>query len=463
MNNNGSKPTYVEPEGKNTATAVDEVPDETLTAQALENIQDTERLSGFGRFAAKMQDFFQASKPSQARQQSSHLKAAPIMMSAGLLLLLATGLLFLLSKPESSVHSHFRQPNGLAGIDDRKPVNPSDTESPVTENQLASGETNRVTQPTSRVRAAGRASEGASARPFGFADGSAPSNSSISPTPTTSSELQNPATVFVANPASTPVFNLPNISSDVRASDSALPSGTEIIAHTTNAISSGLESPVIAIVDRSVYLGNAVVIPQGARVIGYTAGAAKDRINVRFTSLVLPNNHEVTISGLTLMKDGSAGLVGKVQGSGHPVLAIATRIGTGAAVVATEFAGAGSLNQPFSQADYLRNQMAYEVASEGNRYSNRLQQPTNVPIVTVNTNQPIRIFLLNAMSVSDGRIRSSKPPQPTDTAMPTLTSDQNQSSEQSLAAAQTAYIQALEAQLADMRAALDARKSNGHN
>jgi hypothetical protein len=460
MNNNGSKPTYVEPE-RNAATILDEVPDETFTAQALENIHNTERLSGFGRFAAKMQDFFQASKPSQARQQSSHLKAAPIMMSAGLLLLLATGLLVLLSKPESSVHSHFRQPNGLAGTDDRKPVNSSDTESPVTENQLAGG-TNRDTQPTSRVRSAGRANEGAPARTCAFADGGAPSNPSMSATPTTTSELQNPATVFVANPPSTPAVNLPNISSDVRTSDSALPSGTEIIAHTTNAVSSGLESPVIAIVDRNVYLGNAVVIPQGARVIGYTAGAVKDRINVRFTSLILPNNREVTISGLALMKDGSAGLVGKVQGSGHPVLATATRIGTGAAVVATEFAGAGSLNQPFSQADYLRNQMAYEVASEGSRYSNRLQQPTSVPIVRVNTNQPIRIFLLNAMSVSDGHIRSSKSPQPTDTS-PKLTADQNQSSEPSLAAAQTAYIQALEAQLADMRAAIEVKKSNGHN
>lgn len=462
MNNNGSKPTYVEPERQGASAVLDEGPDEVLTAQALENIHTTERLSGFGRFAAKMQDFFQASRPSQAKQQSAHLKAAPIMMCAGLLLLIATGLLFLMSKPESSVHSHFRQPSGLTGTDDRKPVNSSNTDSPVTESQLAGGETKRDSQPTSRLRSAGRSSEGASAGSFAFADGSASSNPSISPTPTTTSELQTPATVFVANPASTPVFNLPHTSTDVRASDSQLPSGTEIIAHTTNAISSGLESPVIAIVDRNVCLGNAVLIPQGARVIGYTAGAVKDRINVRFTSVILPNNREVTISGLALMKDGSAGLLGKVQGSGHPVLATATRIGTGAAVVATEFAGAGSLNQPFSQADYLRNQMAYEVASEGNRYSNRLQQPTSVPIVTVNTNQPIRIFLLNAMSVSDGRIRSTKSPQPTETA-PTLTADQNQSSEQSLAAAQTAYIQALEAQLADIRAALDARKSNGHN
>jgi type IV secretory pathway VirB10-like protein len=253
-----------------------------------------------------------------------------------------------------------------------------------------------------------------------------------------------------------------SIPREVSQTDAQLPSGTEIIAHTTNAISSGLESPVIAVVDRSVQLGNSVVIPQGARVIGYTAGAVKDRINVRFTSLILPNYREITISGLALMKDGSAGLLGKIQGSGHPVLGTAARIGTGAAVVATQFAGAGSLNQPFSQADYLRNQMAYEIASEGSRYSNRLQQPMSVPIVTVSTNDPIRIFLLNALSISDGRIRDSKPAQQTDTAT-TLNAEQSQSPAQELAAAQTAYIQALEAQLADMRAALDARKSNGHN
>src|SRR5581483_11349593 len=127
MNNNGSKPTYIEPERQSAATVLDEGPDEVLTAQALENIHSTERLSGFGRFAAKMQDFFQASRPSQAKQQSAHLKAAPIMMCAGLLLLLATGLLFLLSKPESSVHGHFRQPSGLTGTDDRKPINSSNT------------------------------------------------------------------------------------------------------------------------------------------------------------------------------------------------------------------------------------------------------------------------------------------------------------------------------------------------
>jgi type IV secretory pathway VirB10-like protein len=460
MNNNGSKPTYVEPEGQKSATALDEVPDDTLTAQALEDLRSTERLSGFGRFATKMQNLFQTSNTSQAKQQSSHLKAAPILMSAGLLLLLATGLLFLLSKPESAVHSHFRQPTGLSGSEDYKGVTGSNTaDNAVKENQLVGRDLNRDQQVVNRGKP--ERGDGVSTRRFSFAtDEGVSTTPSGLPNQTASNELQNPATVFVANNnVSSPV-----LSSALRESSQPeiqLPSGTEIIAHTTNAISSGLESPVIAVVDRSVQLDNSVVIPQGTRVIGYTAGAVKDRINVRFRSLILPSNREITISGLALMKDGSAGLVGKVQGSGHPVLGTAARIGTGAAVVATQFAGAGSLNQPFSQADYLRNQMAYEIASEGSRYSNRLQQPTSVPIVTVNTNQPIRIFLLNALTVSEGRIRNSKPAQQADTA--TLTAEQNQSPEQALAAAQTAYIQSLEAQLAEMRAALDGKKSNGHN
>jgi type IV secretory pathway VirB10-like protein len=463
MNNNGSKPTYVEPEGQKSATALDEVPDETLTAQALEDLRSTERLSGFGRFATKMQNLFQTSNTSQAKQQSSHLKAAPILMSAGLLLLLATGLLFLLSKPESAVHSHFRQPTGLSGGEDYKGVTGSNAaDTAVKENQLVGRDLNRDQQVVNRRKPErGANGNGVSTRRFSFAtDEGVSTTPSGLPTQTASNELLNPATVFVAN---NNVSN-PVLSSALRESSQPeiqLPSGTEIIAHTTNSISSGLESPVIAVVDRSVQLDDSVLIPQGTRVIGYTAGAVKDRINVRFTSLILPSNREITISGLALMKDGSAGLVGKIQGSGHPVLGTAARIGTGAAVVATEFAGAGSLNQPFSQADYLRNQMAYEIASEGSRYSNRLQQRTSIPIVTVNTNQPVRIFLLNALTVSDGRIGNGKPAQQADTA--TLTAEQNQSPEQALAAAQTAYIQSLEAQLAEMRAALDGKKSNGHN
>ena len=459
--NNGFKTNFVESEQKSAATAIEEATDEKVASQALEDIRNTERLSGLGRFAAKMQNLFQASGASKTKQQSSHLKIAPILMSAGLLLLLATGLLFLLSKPESAVHSHFRQPTGLSGSDDYKGATAAKTiDTAVTESQLAGRDLDRDqewTKPAKAERGANGA--GVSKRRFSFnnVDGGSTTSSGL-PTQNGSNELQNPATVFVANTVNP---GLPLHPRDRSHSDVQLPAGTEIIAHTTNAISSGLESPVIAIVDRNLQLGDAVVIPEGSKVIGYTAGTIRNRVNVRFTSIILPSNRQVTISGLALMKDGSAGLVGKAQGSGHPVLGTAARIGTGAAVVATEFAGQGSLNQPFSQGDYLRNQMGYEIASEGSRYSSRLQQPTIVPIVTVNTNQAIRIFLLNALTTSNGGIRSTTAPKQPDNAV-TQTAD-DESPEQSLRTAQTAYIQALEAQLAEMRAELDARKSNGRN
>ena len=459
--NNGSKPTYVEPDQQNLRTVLDEVPEEKLTARALEDIRSTERLSGVGRFAKKIENLFRTAKMSEAKQQMSHLKAAPIMMSAGLLLLLAMGLLFLLSKPESAVHSHFRQPTGLSSSDDYKGATAAKTsDTAVTESQLVGRDLDRdqpMTNPGKPERGASGA--GVSTRRFSFnnVDGGSTTSSGL-PNQNGSNELQRPATVFVANTVNP---GLPSPSRDRSQSDVQLPAGTEIIAHTTNAISSGLESPVIAIVDRNIQIGDSIVIPQGARVIGFTAGAIRNRVNVRFTSVILPSNRQITISGLALMKDGSAGLVGKAQGSGHPVLGTAARIGTGAAVVATEFAGQGSLNQPFSQGDYLRNQMGYEIASEGSRYSSRLQQPTTVPIVTVNTNQAIRIFLLNALTTSSGRIRNTTAPKQPDNAM-TQTAD-DESPEQSLRTAQTAYIQALEAQLAEMRAELDARKSNGRN
>src|SRR5207248_10491863 len=141
------------------------------------------------------------------------------------------------------------------------PVSAPSTDSPVSEDQLVTEEGNKDTEATSRARTAGRASDESATRRFAFAESSgARSHPSISPNPNGFSELQNPATVFVANPTSNPALNLGSEFRAARSFDLQLPSGTEIIAHTTNVISSGLESPVIAVVDRSVQLGNSVVI-----------------------------------------------------------------------------------------------------------------------------------------------------------------------------------------------------------
>lgn len=458
--NNGFKTKIIEPDQNVAVVDADQEPDEELAAKALEEIRSTERLSGFGRFATKLQNFFQASKPQQSTQRVSHLKAAPIMMSAGFLLLLATGLLFLLSKPESAVPRHFRQQTGLAGSDRPKTTANATTQPPVTEDQLVGRDASADVGTASSTSKKG-ALETPSAHRFSFADsdrsgGNPPAEPGLQ---SGASALATPATVFVVDSAANSVPQLGVKTPSSPQPVLQLPAGTEIVAHTTNVISSGLESPVVAVVERAIQLGNTVVIPEGSHVIGQTAGAVKDRVNVRFTSVVLPNDSEMAISGLALMKDGSAGLVGKVKGKGNPVLAGAARIGTGAAVVATEFAGQGSLNQPFSQGDYLRNQMAAEAASQGSQLSNRWQQPMSFPIVAVDANQPITIFLLDPLTISGKAARMGiAPPQiPT----PQTFTEQGQPSEQALISAQTAYIEALEAQLAGMKAA-NGKNANEH-
>src|SRR5438309_778997 len=451
-------------QGPNVSSDIDLNEQLAAATEALKGIQATERLSGLGRFASKVQKFFQASLPSKFKS-APRLRAAPTMMLAGVVLLIVTGFLFVLSKPESAVQGHFHQNGALSGAEDQKHTSAGSEGTPVlTENQLIGSDGSADSQ-GDKPRSQQPNSNGTTHR-LGISN----DEGGVSNSPkfqTAPNELQAPATVFIAGTALNPFPMVLNPSQQqVQGSETQLPAGTEIVAHTTNAISSGLESPVVALVDRDVEIGDVVIIPQGSRVIGSTAGAVKDRINVRFTSLLLPDRREITISALALMRDGSAGLVGKVQGSAHPILAGAGRVATGAAVAATEFAGqdSASLNQPFSQSAYLRNELAGEVAAEGTRESNRLQQPMSIPIVKVNTNQSIRIFLLSPLA--PGRPNSIDAPsrnvQPTpSTVLASSPTDENARPEQALVGAQTAYIQALEDQLAEMRAEIDARKQNG--
>ena len=63
---NDYKTNFVEPQEKVALADVEQPRDDQLAAKALEEIHSTERLSGFGRFAIKLQNFFQASKIGRA-------------------------------------------------------------------------------------------------------------------------------------------------------------------------------------------------------------------------------------------------------------------------------------------------------------------------------------------------------------------------------------------------------------
>lgn len=444
---------------------VDDRREKELAEAAVSQIKEVEKISGFGRFVARVQRLFQHPKSTKAGSKHQW-RAMPAVLGLAMMLLAVLSILFVVSEPEGERAKRSSRGNSLVGPQDSEaPVVEPLTLPRVTEAQLLGGDTEAISRQAERKSVPQAAS--------------AHTRGSISPPSAKYESLGHPlfatqdepgysqgttVTVFTAPPTRQPTADINTPRKALPTGGMQLPSATEILAHTINAINSGLESPVVAVVDQDVKLNGHVVIPQGARAIGFAAGAVKNRVNIRFSALVLPDGREIEFSGLALMKDGSAGLVGKSQGSGHTILAGAGRVATGAAVFAAQFAGrpSGSLRSPFSQTDLLRNQLAGEIAHEGNRLSNRLEGPMTVPIVSVPTNQRVRIFLLAPIRLENGQIQPLVEPGRAGNIAESA-NDPRAPSLESLTATQAAYIEALEAQLTELRAKLAKIQANGNS
>lgn len=94
-----------------------------------------------------------------------------------------------------------------------------------------------------------------------------------------------------------------------------IPTGSKLKAHLANAIFSfNVTSPAVAVVDEDFSKDGEVIIPKGTEFIG-DAGILKsvDRINVRFSVMVLPSGKELKVSAMALSLDGSGGIRGKVD------------------------------------------------------------------------------------------------------------------------------------------------------
>lgn len=100
--------------------------------------------------------------------------------------------------------------------------------------------------------------------------------------------------------------------------DLGIPTGSKIKAHLANAIFSfNVTSPVVAVVDEDFIKDEKIIIPKGTQFIG-DAGILKshDRINVRFSVMVLPGGKEIKVNAMALSLDGSGGIKGKVDKQG---------------------------------------------------------------------------------------------------------------------------------------------------
>ncbi len=168
--------------------------------------------------------------------------------------------------------------------------------------------------------------------------------------------------------------------------------GVKVKAHLANAIFSfNVSSPVIAVTDEDLKKDGVVLLPKNTQFIG-DAGILKsrDRVNVKFSTMVFPDGREMKVRAMALGLDGSGGVKGKVdkqydksllRAAGETALA-------GAALVV------GTSARPLTLGDELRLNAARNLTSDAREALNDVKIEESV---TVEAYTPVLVLFLDSL------------------------------------------------------------------
>jgi hypothetical protein len=172
--------------------------------------------------------------------------------------------------------------------------------------------------------------------------------------------LDKASLVFVRN-SSSAVAN--SRSQDVAAPFElgiGLPPGTRLRARLESAVNTAVRTPVVAVIEYNYEQNGEIVIPAGAKAFGHLESADHSGyIGIRFESLLMPDGSSVALEAAATDLQLRP-LRGKVEGR-HTGKNVLVRSFAGVGEVAATLVGRGSLNQPLSEGDLLRERVANNI------------------------------------------------------------------------------------------------------
>lgn len=139
-----------------------------------------------------------------------------------------------------------------------------------------------------------------------------------------------------------------------------LPPGTRLRAKLESAISTAVQTPVVAVVEFNYEQNGDIAIPAGAKAFGHLETAERSGyIGIRFDSLLMPDGTSVTLQAAATDLQLRP-LRGKVEGrqAGKNIL---VRSLAGVGEISATLVGRGSLNQPLSEDDLLRERITNNI------------------------------------------------------------------------------------------------------
>src|SRR5262249_14899163 len=172
--------------------------------------------------------------------------------------------------------------------------------------------------------------------------------------------LDKASLVFVRNNASS-AANQPqqNFAAPIDFGIGLVP-GMRLRARLESAVNTAVRTPVVAVVEYNYEQNGEIVIPAGAKAFGHLESADRSGyIGIRFDSLQMPDGLlvplEAAATDLQLRP-----LRGKVEGK-HTGKNVLVRSFAGVGEVAATLVGRGSLNQPLSEGDLLRERVSNNI------------------------------------------------------------------------------------------------------
>ena len=190
-----------------------------------------------------------------------------------------------------------------------------------------------------------------------------------------------------------------------------LATGTRLRARLESAASTAVRTPVLAVIEYNYERDGEIIVPAGAKAVGHIRnGDRSGYVDIQFDSLLMPDGAVVPIEAAATGLDLRP-LKGKVEGknTGKNVL---VRSLSGIGQAGSMLVGQGSLNQPLSESDLMRERVSNNVGEAGDEEVSRLAITQHI-VVTISADTPIYVVLEQTPKSNQGSLQPSARSVPT--------------------------------------------------
>lgn len=182
-----------------------------------------------------------------------------------------------------------------------------------------------------------------------------------------------------------------------------LSTGTRLRARLESAASTAVQAPVLAVVEYTYERDGHILIPAGAKAVGRIQEADRSGyVRIQFESLMMPDGATVPIQAVATDLDMRP-LKGKVEGK-NTGKSILVRSLSGIGQAGALLLGQGSLNQPLSESDLMRERVSNNIGEASDEEISRMAITSRI-VVTISVDTPIYVVLEQApkADVASGR------------------------------------------------------------